>query len=128
MTTVTFRFVDRDMFMRYFPGGGVGHVYVSVGQDELESNDTPMDIDDVPDFTIHHDIQPGYVPPEFDEGSDELENEEHGLGGNGSEDEELFDDEANEIGTLDADNDNSDDLGADDGEVSDMDDTGYATA
>lgn len=126
LTALTFRFVDRDMFMRYFPGGGVGHAYVSVEQDESNDTATPMDIDDVPDFAIHHDIQPGYVPPEFDEGSDGHESEENGE--DDSEDEELFDDEANEISGPGANDEGSDDLGADDGEGSDMDDTGYGTA
>ncbi|KAJ3816794.1 hypothetical protein F5880DRAFT_1618922 [Lentinula raphanica] len=119
-------FVDRDMFMRYFPGGGVGHSSVPDDheldeQPEGEDSDNtqercPLDYQSLLD-----------IPPEFLEDSDEDTDNEEEQANNLSEHE----DNANNNGS---DNDHSDDdsddseLGADDGEGTDVEDSGYATA
>lgn len=117
--------------MRYFPGGGVGHVCISAEHDEPESDDTskPMDdIDDVPGFATHRDIEPDHAPPEFDEDEDEDYGEPKGNLDGGDEDEQ-YDDEVDDMDDgLGFESDGNDELGADDGEGSDVGDSGYATA
>jgi hypothetical protein len=113
------------MYMRYFPGGGVGHVYVvpADGNDGKQGDEamsrqaqTDVDTDDI-DSPIT-DIQPWYVPPELDESSDSEDSD-----GSSTNDE----DELEDGNGMDIELPVEDELGADDGECSDFEDSGYAT-
>ncbi|KAJ3709521.1 hypothetical protein C8R42DRAFT_649336 [Lentinula raphanica] len=117
-------FVDRDMFMRYFPGGGIGHSFIPVDDETDETQEAGV-ADDGLDDTQRHcplDYQSLLDPPtEFLDDSDE--GEDKGDTHSNSSD-------WNSSGESDIDNDcdSSDSLGADDGEGTDVDDSGYATA
>jgi len=115
------------MFMRYFPGGGIGHADVPMNGSDNATEDTAaseVNIDDVPDFATNHGIR---IPPELEDFSDEEED----LEDRDSEDESDEDPDSDEDGNgaePEPDDNDNDNLGADDGEGSDIGDSGYATA
>ncbi|KAJ3967322.1 hypothetical protein EV361DRAFT_871713 [Lentinula raphanica] len=113
-------FVDRDMFMRYFPGGGVGHLsnrefFQNSEQDdqddELQVGDEDDELDDFPPETqsVSQALPSG---GSLDSGSEESssEDEQTSLSNESDEDKDESDEESEELDGL-----NDDDWKWDDG-------------